>query len=139
MTDKPDYMQKVRDDLGAGGNPVAVLLLAHTLEALDTERESSIGWASQFRREVESHEETKAELQALRERVAQICKNWVMTPGAEILESLRSLLPAPDPLVQAVKECGYATLDQIEPEFAADLRAALTRHGLTISAIGGKQ
>ena len=49
------------------------------------------------------------------------------------IEVSRSILPAPvDPLVEAVKDCGYATLDAIEKEFADDLRAALAKRGGSI-------
>lgn len=42
--------------------------------------------------------------------------------------------PKVDPLVDAIKACGYVTLDAIEPEFAADLRKALAARGLEIVA-----
>jgi hypothetical protein len=38
--------------------------------------------------------------------------------------------------VEAVRDCGYATLDAIEPEFVADLRAALAKRGLKLVEVG---
>jgi len=59
----------------------------------------------------------------------------------ERLEKARSglaplIIPKPDPLVEAVRDCGYATLDAIEPEFVADLRAALAKRGLKLVEVG---
>jgi len=117
MTDKPDTCR-----IGTCVRAHMALNHTRTFEALDTERAA--------------HEATKAELQALQERVANICNNWVMTPGAEILEGLRSLLPAPelDPLVAVMKEYGHSHPD----EAAERMAEILTRRGLTIAAIGGK-
>lgn len=47
------------------------------------------------------------------------------------------IIPEPvDPLVEAVRDCGYATLDAIEPEFVADLRTALAKRGLKLVEVG---
>jgi len=135
MTEKPDYMQKAREILK---DEYAHNALAHTLEALDTERAA--------------HEATKAELLALREGVAQIVRETTNVSReldnyadciASVNSHARSILPQPavDPLVEAFREIHGQ--DIIEGEewsvgIARRLNEALTRHGLTITAIGGK-
>lgn len=45
----------------------------------------------------------------------------------------RFILPKPvDPLVEAIKACGFTTVNSFEPEFAACLRTALAARGLEI-------
>jgi len=154
MTDKPDYMQKSRDEADGSFVPgtfasyeAAVAAHARTLEALDTEHAA--------------HEETKAELQALREGVADVVQsaatlkhqgNCTSSPthpdtcGCGLMQhrrTIQALLPAPepepDPLVAAIQYLDSITEGYDGPEkYAKRLEDALTRHGLTIAAIGGK-
>jgi len=173
MTDKPDYMQKARDVAALGlfttrDNEFAPLeALAVILEALDTEREISVGWASQFRREVESHEKTKAglreykeahdfhndradraeaELQAFKERVSdamQIVKRVVsadeITTRDGFLRFAEFILPAPEPEPDPLVKA----LDDILSSPSALTNDQIAHHLRerfpAIAAIGGKQ
>jgi hypothetical protein len=80
-------------------------------------------------RALEAHDATLAEFEAFKREVSDA----ITTPGADLS---RFIIPEPDPLVEAVRDCGYATLDAIEPEFAADLRAALAARGLKLVEVG---
>lgn len=92
---------------------------------------------------VEAHDATLAEFEAFKrevsDRVEAFNKRW--TGAGESHSDFMSLfsrfiLAKPDPLVEAVRDCGYATLDAIEPEFVADLRAALAKRGLKLVEVG---
>jgi hypothetical protein len=143
MSDKPDYMQKARGELNAAQIPhfaEGVAFHARTLEALDTERAA--------------HEATKAELQAFLGFEESALNGNTITllypmPGdAEkaynaMCKAKHALLPAPepDPLVEALDWAMQVGPYSDTETLAARLRERfpeLTRHGLTITAIGGK-
>lgn len=99
--------------------------LAKHLEALDTANTRADA-AEKRERELRD-----AAAKAAKRALAVFDANDLAEPGPRGL--LNALIqPEPDPLVEAVKDCGYATLDYIEPEFAADLRTALAKYGLSI-------
>jgi len=88
-------------------------------------------------RALEAHDATLAEFEAFRRKVsdkAEVVKKLHPTAACYLGDLI---LPKPvDPLVEAVRDCGYATLDAIEPEFVADLRAALAKRGLKLVEAG---
>ena len=88
-------------------------------------------------RALEAHDATLAEFEAFRRKVsdkAEVVKKLHPTAACYLGDLI---LPKPvDPLVEAVRDCGYATLDAIEPEFVADLRAALAKRGLKPLEVG---
>jgi hypothetical protein len=88
-------------------------------------------------RALEAHDATLAEFEAFRRKVsdkAEVVKKLHPTAACYLGDLI---LPKPvDPLVEAVRDCGYATLDAIEPEFVADLRAALAKRGLKLVEVG---
>ena len=96
---------------------------------------SSNSYTEALCRALEAHDATLAEFEAFKREVSDEaerilnCTN-VNKRYAACLSLSRFIIPKPvDPLVEAVKDCGYAKLDAIEPEFAADLRAALAKRG----------
>lgn len=107
-----------------------------------------------FCREIETLDAERAAHVAFRQEVSDVARDAVamldemakpLLMGRNVkerLEKARSgleplILPKPvDPLVEAVRDCGYATLDAIEPEFVADLRAALAKRGLKLVEVG---
>ena len=108
MDDDRDYMLKA---------------LCRALETLDAERAAH----AQFRQEVS-------------DSVEHYLDQWRnSTPSREVFACQFGsfIIPEPvDPLVEAVRDCGYATLDAIEPEFVADLRTALAKRGLKLVEVG---
>ena len=88
-------------------------------------------------RALEAHDATLAEFEAFRRKVsdkAEVVKKLHPTAACYLGDLI---LPKPvDPLVEAVRDCGYATLDAIEPEFVADLRTALAKRGLKLVEVG---
>ena len=91
-------------------------------------------------RALEARDATLAEFEAFKREVSDAVRQYEreLDGGAGDFTKLRRfILPAPvDPLVEAVKDCGYATLDAIEKEFADDLRAALAKRGLKLVEVG---
>lgn len=91
-----------------------------------------------------AHAATKAEFEVFRQEVSDAVEEWHgRWVGAGESHSYfmslfsRFIIPEPvDPLVEAVRDCGYATLDAIEPEFVADLRTALATRGLKLVEVG---
>lgn len=83
-----------------------------------------------FCRTIERHEAFKREVSDAVEGAVDLLR----TGGFELMarDLGRFVIPKADPLVEAIKACEYATLDAIEPEFAADLRKALADRGLEI-------
>lgn len=80
-------------------------------------------------RAIEQHEAFKREVS---DAVESLCNTVLMSHGHRQLREMlshRFTIPKPDPLVEAVKACNYATLDAIEPEFAKDLHAAIEARG----------
>lgn len=76
----------------------------------------------------------KAELEAFKRDVSEAVERVLDESGEHIPVAFkpklsRFILPKPDPLVEVVKACGYATLDAIEPDFAADLNSTAERLG----------
>ncbi len=88
-------------------------------------------------RALEAHDATLAEFEAFRRKVsdkAEVVKKLHPTAACYLGDLI---LPKPvDPLVEAVRDCGYATLDAIEPEFVADLRTAIAKRGLKLVEVG---
>ena len=127
--------QRCRTDTATVAHPWAVeatRIIDALLSTLDAERAAH----AQFRQEVSD---------VARDAVAmldEMAKPLLMGRNVkERLEKARSgleplIIAKPDPLVEAVRDCGYATLDAIEPEFAADLRAALAARGLKLVEVG---
>ena len=92
-----------------------------------------------LRRSIEAHARVIAEFEAFRREVSDAVEDYYGEYRRDRMHPLlsRFILPAPvDPLVEAVKDCGYATLDAIEKEFADDLRAALAKRGLKLVEVG---
>lgn len=128
MTEKPDYMQKA--DESASSHRCMRTALARTLEAIDTERAA--------------HDATKAELQALRGSVAsaaftllaQDCEDGAFRVLVDVTMRQFLTTPEPEPLVVAISE---AIGEYIMPGATwGELPKALARHGLKLTAIGGK-
>ena len=82
-------------------------------------------------RAIEQHEAFKREVSdAVRELIEDLRFHFDIPADVTALTKLRPFIIAkPDPLVEVVKACGYATLDAIEPEFAADLNSTAERLG----------
>lgn len=76
---------------------------------------------------IKRHEAFRREVS---DAVEQYFRDVTLTKVPMALE--RFIIAKPDPLVEAIKSCNYATLDMIEPGFAADLRKALAARGLEI-------
>ena len=94
-----------------------------------------------LRRSIEAHARVIAEFEAFKREVSDAVNGFAryctVTDTPFPTDLSRFILPAPvDPLVEAVKDCGYATLDAIEKEFADDLRAALAKRGLKLVEVG---
>lgn len=92
-----------------------------------------------LRRSIEAHARVIAEFEAFKREVSDAVEDYYGEYRKDLMHPLlsRFILPKPvDPLAEAVKDCGYATLDAIEPEFAADLRAALAKRGLKLVETG---
>lgn len=91
-----------------------------------------------IRRALEAHDATLAEFEAFKREVSDAVEfDKANYEGLCFPRLSRFILPKPvDPLVEAVRDCGYATLDAIEPEFVADLRAALAKRGLKLVEVG---
>jgi len=95
-------------------------------------------------RALEAHDATLAEFDAYKHEVSRRVRGFRSawqhrTPSRDGFDAAfeRFIIPEPgDPLVEAVRDCGYATLDAIEPEFVADLRAALAKRGLKLVEVG---
>ena len=93
---------------------------------------------------LEAHDATLAEFEAFKREVSDSVEHYLdqwrySIPSREVFAGQFGsfILPKPvDPLVEAVKDCGYATLDAIEKEFADDLRAALAARGLKLVEVG---
>ena len=87
-----------------------------------------------LRRSIEAHARVIAEFEAFKREVSDAVEfDKANYEGLCFPRLSRFILPKPvDPLVEAVKDCGYATLDAIEKEFADDLRAALAKRGGSI-------
>ena len=93
-----------------------------------------------LRRSIEAHARVIAEFEAFKREVSDSVEHYLdqwrySIPSREVFACQFGsfILPKPvDPLVEAVKDCGYATLDAIEKEFADDLRAALAKRGGSI-------
>ena len=88
-------------------------------------------------RAIEQHEAFKREVS---DAVESLCNTVLMSHDHRQLREMLSHRftipkPDPDPLVEAVKACEYATLDAIEPEFAKSLRAALAARGYEVRKI----
>ena len=101
--------------------------------------------ANELERTLEAHDATLAEFDAYKREVSDTVEKLLSRfltydriPKYAVRSALtRFILPKPvDPLVEAVKDCGYATLDAIEKEFADDLRAALAKRGLKLVEVG---
>lgn len=108
MDDDRDYMLKA---------------LCRALEAHDAERAAH----AQFRQEVSDSVE----------HYLDQWRNSTPSRGVFACQFGSFIIPEPvDPLVEAVRDCGYATLDAIEPEFVADLRTALAKRGLKLVEVG---
>jgi len=161
MTDKPDYMQKARDeyetaDIITGQSAFDRLMgsLARTLEVLDTERAAheatkaeSLKWQDRHDHQLERAVQAEAEWQALREAAYDVMHVLDQTTmrGIDLggrIERLRSLLPAPEPdplprkVRDALRKAFPFSLGEADEGNAADMIDALTRHGLTITTIG---
>jgi len=166
MTDKPDYMQKARKQLetDATAQPLsigAVIHLRNALEALDTERAAH----EATKAELQALRERAGEVVSIASHELHACLGMlhgedakdVARAHAECRDFLRSLLPAPepDPLVMYVARAisiRATELDAEAPDTCGRLQfivnrdyllaeaaiKELTRHGLTIAAIGGK-
>ena len=97
-----------------------------------------------LRRSIEAHARVIAEFEAFKREVSDSVEHYLdqwrySIPSREVFACQFGsfILPKPvDPLVEAVKDCGYATLDAIEKEFADDLRAALAKRGLKLVEVG---
>ena len=88
-------------------------------------------------RALEAHDAALAEFEAFRREVSDAVElDKANYEGLCFPRLSRFILAKPDPLVEAVRDCGYATLDAIEPEFVADLRAALAKRGLKLVEVG---
>ena len=92
---------------------------------------------------IEAHDAERAAHALFRQEVSEAVErfraDWQhATPARDQYDCTlgRFIIAESDPLVEAVKDCGYATLDAIEPEFAAELRAALAKRGLKLVEVG---
>ena len=100
------------------------------ISPLDSFRRDANSTSEAFCRTIERHEAFKREVSDAVEGAVDLLR----TGGFELMarDLGRFVIPKADPLVEAIKACEYATLDAIEPEFAADLRKALADRGLEI-------
>ena len=89
---------------------------------------SSEAWA----RTIEERNALQAEFDAFRQEVSDAVGFALKVYGGHSgpLDPLRRFITTkPDPLVEAITECGYATFAE---QFTKDLRAALAKRGLEI-------
>ena len=159
MTEKPDYMQNASRAVymcktrgGMSEREAMMHTLAMHFQALDTEcaaheatkdaldqsHENGNQLVSELLDERAAHEATKAELQALRERVGAAFKEGNEGSMMKALQILRSPLPQPaaDPLLSVLAE--YHSSTSIGRHEVEEFREIATRHGLTITTIGGE-
>lgn len=101
--------------------------------ALEREAATEARHAAELREQAERFSEVAARVKRLIEEAKLSRLVYDCSDGSKpsfIVDALAPfIIPKPDPLVEAVKACNYATLDAIEPEFAKDLEAAIEARG----------